>query len=88
MLHHLLVIQELLYRQQHWMYTHRCHHMANRLVSISQLPVRPIVRGKAGCPVEFSAKISVGVVDGARVVDRISWDAYNESIDFVARLAE
>jgi hypothetical protein len=81
----LLVIHEL-YRQQRWMYTHRCHRIADRLVSLSQPHVRPIVRGKAGCPVEFGAKISVSVVDGGSFVDRISWDAYNESVDLVPQL--
>ena len=81
----LLVIQEL-YRQQLWMYTHHCHRIADRLVSISQPPVRPIVRGKAGTPVEFGAKISVSVVDGVSFVDRISWDAYNESVDLVQQI--
>lgn len=81
----LLVIQEL-YRQQLWMYTHRCHRIANRLVSISQPHVRPIVRGKAGRPVEFGAKISISLVDGVSFVDRISWDAYNESVDLVDQI--
>ena len=81
----LLVIHEL-YRQQLWMYTHRCHRIANRLVSISQPYVRPIVRGKAGTPVEFGAKISVSVVDGVSFVDRISWEAYNESVDLVEQI--
>jgi len=81
----LLVIQEL-YRQQLWMYTHRCQRIADRLVSISQPHVRPIVRGKAGTPVEFGAKISVSVVDGVSFVDRISWDAYNESMDLVQQI--
>jgi len=81
----LLVIQEL-YRQQLWMYTHRCHRIADRIVSISQPHVRPIVRGKAGCPVEFGAKISVSVVEGVSFVDRISWDAYNESADLVQQI--
>jgi transposase, IS5 family len=81
----LLVIQELT-RQQLWMYTHRCHRIADRVVSISQPHVRPIVRGKAGCPVEFGAKISVSVVDGVSFVDRISWDAYNESLDLVQQI--
>jgi len=76
----LLVIQEL-YRQQLWMYTQRCHRIADRLVSLSQPHVRPIVRGKAGTPVEFGAKISVSVVEGVSFIDRISWDAYNESMD-------
>ena len=81
----LLVIHEL-YRQQLWMYTHRCHRIANRIVSISQPHVRPIVRGKAGTPVEFGAKISVSLVDGVSFVDRISWDAYNESMDLVKQI--
>jgi hypothetical protein len=68
------------------MYTHRCHRIADRVVSISQPHVRPIVRGKAGCPVEFGAKISVSVVDGVSFVDRISWDAYNESRDLVKQI--
>jgi hypothetical protein len=44
------------------------------------------VRGKAGRPVEFGAKISVSVVDGVSFVDRISWDAYNESMDLVKQI--
>jgi hypothetical protein len=81
----LLVIQEL-YRQQLWMYTQRCQRIANRLVSLSQPHVRPIVRGKAGTPVEFGAKISVSLVDGVSFVDRISWEAYNESVDLVQQI--
>lgn len=81
----LLVIHEL-YRQQLWMYTHRCHRIADRLVSLSQPHVRPIVRGKAGTPVEFGAKISVSLVDGVSFVDRIGWDAYNESVDLVPQI--
>ncbi len=79
------IIQEL-YRQQLWMYTHRQHRIAERIVSISQPHVRPIVRGKAGHPVEFGAKISVSLVDGVSFVDRISWDAYNESVDLVEQI--
>ena len=81
----LLVIHELT-RQQLWMYTHRGHRIANRIVSISQPHVRPLVRGKAGASVEFGAKISVSVVEGVSFVDRISWDAYNESVDLVPQI--
>ena len=35
--------------------------MANRIVSISQPNLRPIVRGKAKTPVEFGAKYDVSV---------------------------
>jgi hypothetical protein len=75
----LLVISELS-RQQAWMYEHRSPRIADRIVSISQPHVRPIVRGKAGRNVECGAKVSVSLVD------RISWDAYNESGDVVAQV--
>ena len=80
-----LMIQEL-YRQQLWIYTHRCHRIANRLVSLSQPHVRPIVRGKTGTPVEFGAKISVSLVEGVSIVDRIRWNAYNESMDLAQQI--
>jgi len=81
----LLVIQELS-RQQRWMDTQGCQRIANRLVSLRQPHVRPIVRGKAGTPVEFGAKISVSLVDGVSFVDRISWEAYHESLDLVQQI--
>ena len=40
-----------LYRQQLYMYEHKTHTVENRIVSISQSYVRPIVRGKAAGPV-------------------------------------
>ena len=83
--HNLLVIQEL-YRQQHWMYENRCHRISGRIVSISQPHVRPIVRGKASAPVEFGAKLSASLVDGAVFLDRLDWDPYNESGDLVAQV--
>lgn len=76
----LLVIQEL-YRQQNYMYHEKTHSVADRIVSIIQPWVRPIVRGKAGKSTEFGAKISVALVNGYSFVDRLSWDAYNESVD-------
>ena len=81
----LLVIQEL-YRQQLWMYEHRCHQIDNRIVSISQPHVRPIVRGKAKNAVEFGAKISISLVNGFSFVDRICWDNYNESGDLIGQI--
>jgi hypothetical protein len=53
----------------------------DRIVSLSKPHVRPIVRGKASADVEFGAKVSVSVIDGKAYLDRISWDAYNESTD-------
>jgi len=81
----LLVVQEL-YRQQSWMYENRCHRISGRIVSISQPHVRPIVRGKASAPVEFGAKLSASLVDGAVFLDRLDWGPYNESGDLIAQV--
>jgi len=73
-------VQEM-YQQQLWMYENQKHSIAQRIVSLSQPHVRPIVRGKAGTPVEFGAKISASYVDGLIFLDRISWENFNESGD-------
>ncbi len=85
MYRNLLVIGEL-YRQQLWMYENCSHKISDRIVSISQPHVRPIVRGKAKSKVEFGAKISVSLVNGFSFVDRISWDSYNESGDLESQI--
>ena len=46
------------------MYDNHTHSVPNRIVSLSQPWVRPIVRRKAGKPVEFGAKLDISVVDG------------------------
>lgn len=81
----LLVIKEL-FRQQQLMYENRSHRILDRIVSISQPHLRPIVRGKAKNNVEFGAKVSVSLVDGFTFVDRISWDNYNESCDLINQI--
>ncbi|MCP3955184.1 MAG: transposase, partial [Desulfobacterales bacterium] len=78
----LLVINEV-YRQQKWMYDQRVNRIDDRIVSIYQPHVRPIKRGKAGAGTEFGAKISASAVDGYCFLDRLSWDAYNESADLI-----
>ena len=50
-----------------------------RIVSITQPHIRPIVRGKAGKATEFGAKLSVSYVDNYVFLDRISWENFNES---------
>ena len=76
----LLVIQEL-YRQQKEMYDNRSHRIDDRIVSISQPHVRPIVRGKTKAPVEFGAKIAASVVDGYVMMEKLGWDNFNEALD-------
>lgn len=82
----LLVIGEV-YRQQQQMYREKKHRVGDRIVSIRQPHVRPIVRGKAGVPVEFGAKISVARVAGFVYLDRLSWDAYHEGADLKEHVA-
>ena len=79
----LWIISEL-YRQQKLMHDHRTHAIEDRIVSVAQPYVRPIVRGKAGKRTEFGAKISGVVIEGKVYLDNLSWDAYNESSDLKA----
>ena len=72
-----------LYTQQLEMYRERKHTVDDRLVSISQPHIRPIVRGKAKAATEFGAKVAIRVIDGYAFTDTISWDAYNESEDLI-----
>jgi len=80
-----LVAREL-FRQQLEMYENNSHRVDDRIVSISQPHIRPIVRGKAGRPTEFGAKLSISVVRGFSFVDRRSWDSYNEGSDLIEQI--
>ena len=53
-----------MYFQQEQMFRTGEHHCKDRIVSIFQPHVRPIVRGKASANVEFGAKIGVSIVEG------------------------
>lgn len=81
----LLVIHEI-YRQQRWMYENRCHRISDRIVSISQPHVRPIVRGKASASTEFGAKLSASLVDGFVFLDHLDWNSFNESGDLIEQV--
>ncbi|MEI8185177.1 MAG: IS5 family transposase [Chlorobiaceae bacterium] len=78
----LLVVSEL-YRQHLEMHRSGSKSIRDRLVSISQPHVRPIVRGKAAAKTEFGMKLSISVVDGMSMLERMSWNAYNEGGDLV-----
>ncbi len=73
-----LMIIHTLYQQQQEMYDKHVHSIEDRIVSIHQPHVRPIVRGKSQAKVEFGAKIHVSLIDGFSFLDELSWDAYNE----------
>ena len=72
------VIQHLL-AQQETMYRKKSYQVEDRIVSIHQPHVRPIVRGKA--KTEFGAKINISLLDGYARVDHLDWDAFNEGQD-------
>jgi len=68
-----------IYEQQKYLRDNRTHHVDDRIVSLSQPHIRPIVRGKAKAKVEFGAKLDISVVDGWTRLEKQSFDAYNES---------
>ena len=76
----LQTIKEL-YGQQKYMYDNHTHSVQNRIISISQPWLRPIVRGKAKAAVEFGAKLDISVVDGWSRLEFYSFEAYNEAMN-------
>ena len=81
----LMVVSEL-FRQQNILYHSETRSIPDRIVSLCQAHIRPIVRGKARCNVEFGAKISISVTkEGFTFLDRLSFDPYNEGEDLKAQ---
>ena len=61
------------------MFDNNTHKVENRIVSISQPYVRPIVRGKQKTPTEFGAKLHLSIDEnGFARIEHLSFDAYNE----------
>ena len=50
----------------------------NRIVSIHQPHVGPMVRGKNGKKVEFGAKINNSLLNGYERIDKQNFEAFNE----------
>ena len=83
----LLDVINKVYEQQLFMYENKTHSVENRIVSISQPYIRPIVRGKAKAPTEFGAKLDLSVDEyGMARLEKLSFDAYNESDVLIAAL--
>lgn len=70
---------QALFEQQRYMFENRTHKVENRIVSLSQPWVRPIVRGKAKAKCEFGAKLDISVADGFVRLEHTSFEPYNES---------
>jgi transposase, IS5 family len=77
----MLLVVATVYQQQLSMYENKQQRVDDRIVSLTQPHIRPIVRGKAGASVEFGAKLSVSYHNGYVFIDRLSWDNFNESGD-------
>jgi DNA-binding ferritin-like protein len=78
----LLNLLTTVYEQQRIMLEEHTHRMPDRIVSLSQPWVRPIVRGKAKAKTEFGAKLHISLTDGYARIERLSFDAFNEAEDF------
>ena len=70
---------KIIYAQQKEMYDNHTHSVKDRIVSLSQPWIRPIVRGKAKAKVEFGVKLDISVCDGWTRLERHSFNAYNEA---------
>lgn len=81
-----LLVSSEITRQQQCLWSNNENRIENRIVSLTQPHLRPIVRGKAGSPTEFGAKLSVSCVEGYVLLERISWDNYNESGDLISQV--
>ena len=76
-----------MYRQQknHFDSNDPRESILDRIVSISKLYVRPIVRGKEVKNVEFGAKCNNIQVDGISFIEKLSFNAFNEDTTLECR---
>ena len=56
----------------------KIHWVPDRIVSLSQPWIRPIVKIKAKAPTELGAKLSVSVAGSYTSIDKLSFDTYSE----------
>ena len=64
--------------QQMTMMQSQSRTIEDRIVSLRQPHVRPIVRGKTRSPVEFGQKMTVSVVNGYTFIEKQSWSNFSE----------
>lgn len=70
--------------QQRWHYENPGEPVPDRIVSVRQPHVRPIVRGKARSEVEFGQKIGLSIVGGFTFIEGQSWDNFAEGVTLKA----
>ena len=64
--------------QQRYHYDNPGKPIPNRIVSVRQPHVRPMVRGKARSAVEFGQKLGLSIVDGFVFIEDQSWNSFAE----------
>lgn len=69
-------------QQHHKAYGNPDEPIKDRIVSLSQPYIRPIVRGKETKRVEFGAKVNKVQVNGISFIEHFSYDAFNEGTHF------
>lgn len=84
----LLKTIEELYSQQKQMYDEKTNTCKNRIVSIFQPHVRPILRGKQNARVEFGSKLGVSLDNGFAYIFNFSWNAYHEGKDLIGHVEQ
>jgi hypothetical protein len=72
-------VVKTVYYQQQYMYANYQNQVADRIVSLFKPYLRPIVRGKENKSVEFGTKAHIRQVDGINIIDKLSFDPYNEA---------
>ena len=82
-----LVTIRKLYEQQKYMFDNHTHIVENRIVSISQPYVRPVVRGKAHNPTEFGAKLHLSIDErGFARIEHLAFESFNEGPMLISAL--
>ena len=84
----LLKVIETVYLQQKQMYDDNTNTCKDRIVSIYQAHVRPILRGKQNARVEFGSKLGVSLDNGFAYLNHLSWNAYHEGKDLINQVEE
>ena len=81
-LERLLIVCKL-HRQQSAMYRSKSRQCEERIVSLRQPHIRPLVRGKAGRRYEFGQKLALSVVNGYTFIERQRFENFNEGITLI-----
>ena len=68
-----------IYDQQAYMHQNPGEYVKDRIVSLFKPYLRPIVRGKENKRVEFGAKLHIYQIDGINIIDKLSFDPFNEA---------